>query len=268
MELPGTWVNESETLIYRVIPKCACSTIGQAIFYGDNGRFFEGDIHDAKDGIMKWNQKHNQDRIRGVVRDGRAFTFTCVRNPFTRILSAFFDKICGIQRNGQRYRGDMVPMICKQYGVEVDGEFDQIASFRRFLLFVRDTIKFKKPMHPDIHWAPMAGHASTLVRNGGKYDFVFATEDFNSGLQHALAQAPLSHPVDVGAMPRFNESEGHGPKRAHPVEDYFSDLEIFIMNDIYKRDFAVFKYARQPGRDGPKKPLDVAEINEKLGRRP
>ena len=26
MEFPGTWVNESRTLVYRVVPKCACST--------------------------------------------------------------------------------------------------------------------------------------------------------------------------------------------------------------------------------------------------
>ena len=267
MELPGTWVNESGTLVYRVIPKCACSTIGQAIFFGDHGRFFDGDIHDAKDGIMKWNQKHNQDRIRDVVRAGTAHTFTCVRNPYSRILSAFFDKICGIQRNGQRYRGDMVPMIAKNYGVEIDGDFDQIRAFRRFLLFVRDTIKFRKPMHPDIHWAPMASHAATLVKNGGRYDHVFAVEDFNPGLETALAAVPLAHPVAVGEMPRFNESEGHGPKRAHPVEDYFSDLEVFIMNDIYRRDFAVFKYPRQPGKAGPRKDLDPAEINEKLARK-
>jgi hypothetical protein len=71
-----------------------------------------------------------------------------VRNPYTRILSSFFDKICGIQRNGKRYRGNLVPLLVQKYGIEVGGddgkqEFDQIASFRRFLLFARDTIRWK-----------------------------------------------------------------------------------------------------------------------------
>ena len=63
-------------------------------------------------------------------------------------------------------------MLVQKYGVEVGGEdgkedFDLIKSFRRFLLFARDTIKFRKPMEPDIHWSAMSGHISTFVVNGG-----------------------------------------------------------------------------------------------------
>ena len=274
MEFPGTWVNESRTLVYRVVPKCACSTIGQILYHGDHGRFYEGDIHDAKDGVWKWNGNSDADRAREVIKQtvtgGSAFTFTCVRNPYTRILSCFLDKICGIQRSGNRYRGDLVPMICKHYDMVIgdtpDDEFDQIAAFRKFLLFVRDTIKFRHPMHPDIHWAPMAGHAATLVNNGGKYDFVFATEDFRDGMAEVLRHAPLAHQTDLGNLPRFNESEGHGPKRTHPVEAYYDDLAVHIMTDIYRKDFAVFKYRRQPGSEPPREPLDPAEVNAKLAR--
>ncbi|MEM7176864.1 MAG: sulfotransferase family protein [Pseudomonadota bacterium] len=274
MEYPGVWVNESQTLIYRVVPKCACSTIGQIMFHGDHGHFFDGDIHDAKDGLWKWNgntdRAHARDMIVETVKAGEAFTFTCVRSPYTRILSAFFDKICGIQRSGSKYRGDMVPMIEKHYGMDIGGaeqkDFDQIDAFRKFLLFVRDTIKFRHPMHPDIHWAPMAGHAATLVKNGGRYDYVFATEAFDDGMEKVIEARGLTHPVTLSDIPRFNESEGHGPKRAHSVEDFFDDLANSIMLDIYRKDFAFFNYRRQPGRDGPREDLDAAEINKKLGR--
>ena len=46
MGFPGTWMTESESMVYRVVPKCACSTIGQIMYYSDHGEFFEGDIHD------------------------------------------------------------------------------------------------------------------------------------------------------------------------------------------------------------------------------
>lgn len=274
MEFPGTWVNTSRSLIYRVVPKCACSTIGQILHHGDHGRFYDGDIHDAKDGVWKWNGNTDRDHARDVITDtvqgGQALTFTCVRNPYTRLLSCFLDKICGIQRSGNRYRGDMVPMICEHYdmdiGAEVGDDFDQIAAFRKFLLFVRDTIKFRHPMHPDIHWSPMSGHAATLVNNGGSYDAVFATEQFNDGMGAVLSRVSLAHHTDLQNLPRFNESEGHGPKRAHPVEDYFDDLAIHIMTDIYRKDFAIFKYRRQPGTDGPREALDPAEVTAKLAR--
>jgi len=205
------------------------------MYYSDHGTFFDGDIHDATSGLHKWAIEDSQQPITTNVTGHKSYAFTCVRNPYTRILSSFFDKICGIQRNGKRYRGNLVPLLIQKYGIEVgeapDFEFDQIKSFRRFLLFARDTIKFRKPMDPDIHWSAMSGHISTFVINGGRYDNIFWTEDFNPGMQTVLDNIKTKKKVDLKKIPRFNESEGHGPKRAHPVEDYFDDLSI---NFVYE----------------------------------
>ena len=155
-------------------------------------------------------------RLRKNVQSHESYSFTCVRNPYTRILSSFFDKICGIQRNGKRYRGNLVPLLIQKYGIEVGGddgkqEFDQIQSFRRFLLFARDTIRFRRPMDPDIHWSAMSGHVSTFIVNGGQYDKIIWTEKFNEGMADVLSNIKTPHAVDLEAIPRFNESEGHGP---------------------------------------------------------
>jgi hypothetical protein len=45
MGFPGTWMTESQSMVYRVVPKCACSTIGQIMYFSDHGRFYDGDIH-------------------------------------------------------------------------------------------------------------------------------------------------------------------------------------------------------------------------------
>jgi hypothetical protein len=271
MGFPGTWMTESESVIYRVVPKCACSTIGQILYYSDHGRFFDGDIHDAKTGLHKWAQDQSQALITRRVTAHHTYSFTCVRNPYTRILSSFFDKICGIQRNGKRYRGNLVPLLVQKYGIDVGGpdgtdEFDQVQSFRRFLLFARDTIRWRKPMDPDIHWSAMAGHVSTFVVNGGRYNKIFFTETFNDGMQEVLSNIKTKHPVDLKKIPRFNESEGHGPKRLHPVEDYFDDLSMHLDWEIYKRDFQLFKYDfENPGNKMPLGEVDLAEVHAKLG---
>jgi len=271
MGFPGTWMTESESVIYRVVPKCACSTIGQILHYSDHGRFFDGDIHDATDGLHKWALDHSQPRISERVKGRQTYAFTCVRNPYARILSSFFDKICGIQRNGKRYRGNLVPLLIQKYGIDVGGEdgkqeFDQIASFRRFLLFARDTIRFKKPMEPDIHWSAMSGHISTFIANGGRYNHVFFTEKFNEGMQVVLDNIQTKVPVDLAKVPRFNESEGHGPKRAHPVSDYFDDLSRHLVWEIYKKDFQLFKYDfDDPDNKFPISEVDLAEVHAKLG---
>ena len=270
MGFPGTWMTENSRVAYRVIPKCACSTIGQILHYTDHGRFFDGDIHDATSGIHKWGIEESRPAIEAAMRDASTFTFTCVRNPYTRILSSFFDKICGIQRNGKRYRGNLVPLLVQKYGIEVGGEdgkqdFDQIRSFRRFLLFARDTIRWRRPMEPDIHWSAMSGHASTLIVNGGHYDHIVHTEAFNEGMQAVLDRIETPPALDLATLPRFNESEGHGPKRAHPVEDYFDDLSMHLVYEIYKRDFLLFRYDfENPANKMPTGEIDLDEVRAKL----
>ena len=271
MGFPGTWMTESESVVYRVVPKCACSTIGQILYYSDKGEFFDGDIHDATTGLHKWAIEGSQSKITSTVKGHKAFSFSCVRNPYTRILSSFFDKICGIQRNGKRYRGNLVPLLIQKYGIEVGDpeagfDFDQIRSFRRFLLFARDTARFRKPMDPDIHWSAMSGHISTFIVNGGRYDAIFHTEQFNQGMQQVLDSIESAHPVDLAGIPRFNESEGHGPKRAHPVEDYFDDLSMHLVREMYKRDFDLFRYdIDDPSNKMPTGEIDLAEVHAKLG---
>jgi len=265
MGFPGTWMTESENAVYRVIPKCACSSIGQILYYSDHGHYFDGDIHDAKEGIHKWAFEHSRPRIEERVCDD-TFTFTCVRNPWGRVLSSFFDKIAGIQRSGNRYRANTMIPLMRKYGVDIEGDFDQIKSFRRFLLFARDTIRFKKPIDPDIHWSAVSGHASTLVRGGGTYDLIISTEDFKAGMSEVLKRFDQKHPVDLDNVPRFNESEGHGPKRLYPIEDYFDDLSIHLTHEIYRRDFNLFNYDKHPYAGPPIKEIDLDFVHAKLGK--
>ena len=271
MGFPGTWMTESGTLLYRVVPKCACSTIGQIMYFSDHGRFYDGDIHDAAEGLHKWAQEHSQAPIRTAVEQHTARTFTCVRNPYARLLSSFLDKICGIQRNGKRYRGNLVPMLAQRYGIDTgspeDGfDFDQIASFRRFVLFARDTVRWRRPMEPDIHWSAMSSHIATFVVNGGRFDAIFPTEDFEAGMAGVLQGVATPVPVRLPDVPRFNESAGHGPSRAHPVEDYFDDLTRHLVYEMYKQDFELFRYDPQdPGRKAPLGPVDLEDVHRALG---
>ena len=95
---------------------------------------------------------------------------------------------------------------------------------------------------------------------------IFDTENFDAGMSAVLARASLRHPVDLAAMPRFNESEGHGPKRAHPVEDYFDDLSMHLMREIYGRDFELFGYdIDDPSRRAPVRGIDLDAVHAKLG---
>ncbi|MGG7568531.1 sulfotransferase family protein [Rhodovulum sp. DZ06] len=267
MGFPGSWMSESGALVYRVVPKAACSTIGQVLHHADHGRWYDGDIHDAEAGILKWNQEDARPRIAETIEQGRAPVFTFVRNPYARVLSAFFDKVAGIQRNGRRYRAGTLPEALAKYGIDPEAEdFDQVRAFRRFLLFVRDTIRMRKPMDPDIHWSAQAGHVGTIIRGGGRYALIAPMEKLTEGLEQVYALAPLSDPPALDALPRFNEGAAGGRRREHPLEDFFDDLSTFIVQDVYRRDFRLFGYDTDPGDGPPVRPIDLDFIHEKLGR--
>ena len=87
-------------------------------------------------------------------------------------------------------------------------------------------------------------------------------------MKDVLSHVELRHPLDIDTMPRFNESEGHGPKRAHPVEDYFDDLSMHLVGEIYHRDFELFKYdIDDPANKMPTGEIDLDEVHAKLGIR-
>jgi hypothetical protein len=81
-----------------------------------------------------------------------------------------------------------------------------------------------------------------------------------------LGAIETPHAVDLAKVPRFNESEGHGPKRAHPVEAYFDDLSMHLVYEIYKKDFQLFRYDfENPGNKMPIGEIDLEEVHAKLG---
>ena len=83
MAYPGIRMTESERLLYRVVPKAACYSISQILYYTEHGIFFDGDIHDAKHGIHKWALEHSQPLISRAVEKRYAKVFLCTQTLST-----------------------------------------------------------------------------------------------------------------------------------------------------------------------------------------
>lgn len=176
------------------------------------------------------------------IKVGKSYVFICVWNFYICILLLFFDKICGIQCNGKWYCGNLVLMLIQKYGIEVgsleDGfDFDQIQLFCWFLLFVCDIICWCCLMDFDIYWFVMFGYILIFIVNGGWYQNIFWIEKFNEGMQFVLDVIDILVVVDLENIFCFNESEGYGFKCVYLVEDYFDDLLMYLVYEIYKKDF-------------------------------
>jgi hypothetical protein len=249
-DLGGTWGALGGALIYREVPKAACSTLGQVLYHADHGRFFEGDIHDATQGTLRWPF----DR---AMIGPNSFVFSAVRNPYARILSTFLEKICTDQRDGKPYRHTLRQVLSERYGVDLADDLRR--AFRRFLLFVRDVTLYRERFWYDRHWTPQVQHLRVLPLNGVDYAHIFAVEDMAVGLAPVLARIPIAKRPE--AVARFNI----GPKPARPLADWFDDLSIHLMQEVYRWDFDLLGYDRfDPARLAPNFPPDPAAISARL----
>lgn len=252
-QLPGLWAARLGHVLYREVPKAACSTLAQLVYRAQNGRFFDGDIHDATDGVVKWPFDA---ALLDPARAGRAVVYSAVRNPYARILSAFLDKVCTIQRDGKPYRGTMRQMLAERYGMDLQG--DPVRAFRRFVLFVRDVQVSRDRFWFDRHWTPQAQHLRALPLSGIAYTHLFRVEEFGTAIAPVLAQlAPDLPPAD---LPRFNP----GPVAPLPLDQWFDDLTIHLMQELYRWDFDLFGYDRFDPAARPVAALDLRAILHRL----
>jgi FkbM family methyltransferase len=257
---PGHWVSRSEPhLAYRVLPKCACSSVGQIIHFLDHGSFYPGDIHDIEAPIYKW-KNGGDENICEILTTKPALRFTLVRNPYKRLLSSFADKVFGFQVNGKRYRGGHIHQLLKDYGVNWGPAANLPANFRAFVRFVADTIERGQPMESDIHWTPCFRHLQFNVQRAPDWnlDFIGHIEHFKRDIDTVMLRAG----IDPTRLPPNIPRENTTSLPPISIQNFYGPEEIEIMQRVYCHDFELFHYSLDPTDTAPKGEIDVAALNE------
>jgi hypothetical protein len=249
----------TDDLAYTEIPKCGCSTVKQYLYRVGNGAFHPGSIHRTDHGLLSW--RRNSLAVRWRLMRRRHHHFTFVRNPYARVLSAFFDKIANPQEGGEMYGKPALRAAVADFGI--DPAADPVAAFRRFLLFVRDNIRYREPVDPDIHWTPMARHAAAPLDLGFVYDEVFHMESFDADLGGMLRRRLPERAAEWSEIRAFNEGVTTGLKRTMPIADYFDATARMLMEEAFAEDFDCFGYSRDPSV-AVASPPPIDEINARL----
>lgn len=261
-KLRGLWMPKVQQWAYPVVPKAACTTIGQYLYYVDHGHYYHGDMHKLEYGVDR------ADLIPEVVRGRLAnipiFCFSVVRNPYSRIVSGFLDKVLDLE---QGYRPDIRDRLVSNWGLDLMGEVDQVENFKRFMKFVEhqyaewnilqesDIEGDPRPryMQVDIHWLHQTWYMRRARRNVGKVDFIGTVETLNQDLRQLTEHLDPPNVPPLDEMPRF----GVGPKREAPLEEYFDDETKRITQTIYGPDFNIFGYSQEV--NGPSMEMDGFE---------
>ena len=165
-------------------------------------------VHDGK----WWEQEHAK-----AFQPERKFSFTLVRNPFARALSAYLDKIS--RPNLLRTR------FCIENGLDETAEI----GFEDFLESLDPSTTVL-----DQHFKPQVDnvYAGTLP-----LDMVFALERF-SDTAPVLAEK-LKIPIET------RSGQKHATGASEKVRSFFSDAAIEHVRRLYSRDFARFGYSTE-----------------------
>jgi hypothetical protein len=233
--------------IYVDTPKVACSTIKHSLQRAEGEGAYPGArpgaphqygyseslmrIHDRRESPLLFpKDRHELARFAAWSR----FAFCFVRNPFSRILSAYIDKI---ERHAERRA---------LFQTQLLGEMEDPGRTLSFFEFL-ELVRRQDPKAMDPHWRPQHVHISCGVR----YDFVGFFENFEEDFKTALLRidsALLQHRVSI-----FEHRTGASKMLARYYE---GNATARLVREIYAKDFESFGYDDDIRRapEPPKRP--------------
>ena len=146
-------------------------------------------------------------------------TFSFVRNPFSRFLSAYLDKIVGDP--------EVITDRQKRLGI---GPGPERPSFDEFVEFVYDQPR----LDMDVHWAPQS---FLLGWPRVRYGFLGRFERLSEDLEMLMASRGLRYPAGARRL-GVRHATGADAKLAA----YFSEPTRRRVVEIYGDDFSHFDY--------------------------
>ena len=169
------------------------------------------------------------------------FIFTFCRNPFSRALSCYLDRIVG--------RDESFHVLRKRIGFAED----HMPSFAEFLeMLGEDGV-----LDLDTHWKPQ--HRN-IAADYYDYSFIGHFEHFREEFARILTMLYGRH-AHLGAIRK-------GTSASRQMSDYYDDRTAALVADLYARDFALFGYdAGDPLDIQPSNRNALAAIEDRFGRR-
>ena len=203
-------------LAYVRVPKAACSTVIARLLGSVNAAEGTRELH-SSNRLITFDQREFGKRLREV-SVGPSQLFTLVRNPFSRLLSAYREKI-ELDLDGPRYR--------RELDIPADADIG-------FEAFVERTVE-RTPMELNPHFRPQA---LTTRADLVAYDRIFRLEQMGEALTWLDEILPTSSSAKVVAPHATHANErvlsSYTPRLTRMVADYFAD------------DFRLFGYLPDP----------------------
>ena len=225
--------------LYGANPKCGYSTVTRTFIRltcGESGNVgnIKNDLFSRRNNTIKLYPKA---QIRYLLTSPDIFRFTFVRNPYSRLLSAYKNRI----RIKHAQHSDDYAKIFAMKNMDITDPMSPQAPEIKFEDFATYVCKHQDVREMDNHWRPQ----HLVIRFGViNYSFVGFLESFKDDFSHVLSQIKAPHDKwrsMVGT--KYNAS----PKTN--INDFYTEELRKMVNETYQDDFSLFGYSEQlPGR--------------------
>ena len=209
-------------LIYVETPKAGCTVIKRILQFAEcdfDESALPADVHDRKASPLR-SPKDDEAGFLTALETNQCLNFCFVRNPFSRFLSAYLDKVVGDP--------DVITDRQRKLGIELDQERP---TFDEFVDIVFD----QGLLDMDVHWAPQSfllGYANV------RYDFLGRFECLSNDLERLMSITGLRYPSDARRI-----GVAHATDAGSRLSAFYSERTRRRVMEIYADDFSQFDYA-------------------------
>jgi hypothetical protein len=218
---------DSCNALYFETPKVACTSIKktlQIIESGGDTSAISDNVHDRQQSPL--GNLFGSDRLLDdYLSDTSCFKFTFVRNPFTRVLSAYLDKFV----QNQWEKTQRAPLL----GLAPDSDI----SFYDFLV----AISKQDISEMDVHWCPQ--HI-LLGAPHIQLDFIGHLESFSTDFSTVLEELQRRSTHQNAELFKEVDGQPHKTSSNSRLKEYYDQRCIELVLELYDKDFSYYRYSR------------------------
>lgn len=224
-----THISRRHSAVFLEVPKAGCSVVKRVMQHSEHGgRAYDEpeSVHDRATSPLGAPVRDDFDFDEVYGAESPYFRFGFVRNPYSRALSCFLEKIAG----EQWLREMRLPIL----GFEPDEE----VTFVQFL----SRVAAQPPADMDIHWAPQ--HL-LLSLSKVDYGFLGRFESFHRDLHAVIAHLGMDVPDRL-----IKTTTAHVTNAGTKIMEYYDDEAVDLVRTIYRSDFDCLGYGLDPALAG------------------
>ena len=219
-----THISRRHHAVFVEVPKAGCTVVKRVLQMAEDPAAANVEsVHDRSTSPLGrvFRSGIDVDELFGPTSDW--FRFTFVRNPYSRALSCYLEKVVGLSWLSEK----RLPLLGLEQGEEV--------SFRRFLEILDSDPSIREA---DIHWTPQA----TLLGLGRvSYDYIGRFESFSQDLTRVMHRLGIEVGADLVGR-RTTHEVGANSR----ILEYYDDACVDLVRSVYREDFERLGYGVDP----------------------